>query len=175
MESGQFTENSFWPKRNEPPFHLFDCFITQCSTIFVSGQSLLQHGTVNFTVVSPSLLHCRTVQYPQVFSSSSNIRQPWKQIAKCARFSSRLDYRCDTEQLPHLRARVRPWYKRICCSELDCVSWHALWRPRRHRLLQRVHQRNKMWKSWLCSGMVSMQGCFFLSVHKLFVETNRAS
>ena len=74
MESGQFTENSFWPNRNEPPFHLFDCFITQCSTIFVSGQSLLQHGTVNFTVVSPSLLHCRTVQYPQVFSSSSNIR-----------------------------------------------------------------------------------------------------
>ena len=48
--------------------------MTQCSTIFISGQSLLQHGTVNFTVVSPSLLHCRAVQYPQVFSSSSNIR-----------------------------------------------------------------------------------------------------
>ena len=48
--------------------------MTQRSTIFISGQSLLQHGTVNFTVVSPSLLHCRTVQYPQVFSSSSNIR-----------------------------------------------------------------------------------------------------
>ena len=70
----QFAENSFWPTRNEPPFHLSDCFITQCSKIYISGQSLLQHGTVNFTVVSPSLLHCRTVQYPQVFSSSSNIR-----------------------------------------------------------------------------------------------------
>ena len=45
-----------------------------CQQFPLSGQSLLQHGKVNFTVVSPSLLHCRTVQYPQAFSSSSNIR-----------------------------------------------------------------------------------------------------
>ena len=45
-----------------------------CQQFPLSGQSLLQHGKVNFTVVSPSLLHCRTVQYPQAFSSSRNIR-----------------------------------------------------------------------------------------------------
>ena len=35
---------------------------------------MLQHGKVNFTMASPNLLHCTTVQYPQVFSSSGNIR-----------------------------------------------------------------------------------------------------
>ena len=35
---------------------------------------MLQHGKVNLTMVSPSLLYCTTVQYPQVFSSSGNIR-----------------------------------------------------------------------------------------------------
>ena len=45
-----------------------------CQQFRLSGQSLLQHGKVNFTVVSPSFLHCRTVQYPQAFSSSRNIR-----------------------------------------------------------------------------------------------------
>ena len=43
-------------------------------TIFVSGQNLLQHGKVNFTVSHLDLFHCAAVQYPQVFSSSGNIR-----------------------------------------------------------------------------------------------------
>ena len=42
--------------------------------IFIPAQNLFQHGKVNFTVASPDLLHCTTVQYPQVFSSSGNIR-----------------------------------------------------------------------------------------------------
>ena len=41
---------------------------------FTLGQTMLQHGKVNFTMASPNLLHCTTVQYPQVFSSSGNIR-----------------------------------------------------------------------------------------------------
>ena len=69
MESGQFTENSFWPNHS-----MFDCFITQCSTIFVPGQSLLQHGKVNFTRCISKAAPLQNVQYPQVFSSSSNIR-----------------------------------------------------------------------------------------------------
>jgi len=46
------------------------------STIFslVEAQNLFQLGKVNFTVVSPDVLQCTTVQYPQVFSSSGNIR-----------------------------------------------------------------------------------------------------
>ena len=35
---------------------------------------MFQQGKVNFTVSYPDLLHCKTVQYPQVFSSSGNIR-----------------------------------------------------------------------------------------------------
>ena len=41
---------------------------------FRLGQSQVQHGKVNFTAASPDVLHCTTVQYPQVFSSSGNIR-----------------------------------------------------------------------------------------------------
>ncbi|XP_068741931.1 uncharacterized protein [Montipora capricornis] len=40
------------------------------------GQNLFQSGKVNMTMTmsSPGLLHCSTVQYPSVFSSSANIR-----------------------------------------------------------------------------------------------------
>ena len=49
---------------------LFDCFLYN----FPSGQNLFQQGKVNFSVSYPDLVHCKTVQYPQVFSGSGNIR-----------------------------------------------------------------------------------------------------
>ena len=63
---------SYLETKMSPSFELFilDDFLYN----FPSGQNLFQQGKVNFSVLYPDLLHCTTVQYPQVFSSSGNIR-----------------------------------------------------------------------------------------------------
>ena len=168
------------PKWTRPPFHLADCSMTQYSTIFISGQSILQYGTVNFTVVSPSLLHCRTVQYPQAFSSSSNIRV----LASISHGNESLSV--------HDSAVV--WISdvtqnsfRICVLESGLgtngsavVNWIAF-RGTPSGALDGAASFNAFTSGTKCDRVDFAQvwfRCsvvFFLSVHKLFVETNRAS
>jgi len=63
-----------YPEKLYKVLSLVNSSLTLPFIIFIPAQNLFQHGKVNFTVVSPDVLQCTTVQYPQVFSSSGNIR-----------------------------------------------------------------------------------------------------
>ena len=154
--------------------------MTQYSTIFISGQSLLQHGTVNFTVVSPSLLHCRTVQYPQVFSSSSNIRV----LASISHENQTLSVH---DSAVAWTTEVTQNSFRICVLESGLgtngsavVNWIAF-RGTPAGTLDGAAFFNAFTSGTKCDRVDFAQvwfRCrvvFFLSVHKLFVETKRAS
>ena len=168
------------PKWTRPPFHLSDCFITQCSTIFISGQSLLQHGTVNFTVVSPSLLHCRTVQYPRVFSSSSNIRV----LASISHGNESLSVHDSavvwTTDVTQNSFRICVLESGLGTNGSAVVNWIAF-RGTPSGALDGAASFNAFTSGTKCERVDFAQvwfRCsvvFFLSVHKLFVETNRAS
>ena len=163
-----------------PPFHLADCSITQCSTILISGQSLLQHGTVNFTVVSPSLLHCRTVQYPQVFSSSSNIRV----LASISHENESLSVHDSavvwTTDVTQNSFRICVLESGLGTNGSAVVNWIAF-RGTPSGALDGAASFNAFTSGTKCERVDFAQvwfRCsvvFFLSVHKLFVETNTAS
>ena len=149
-------------------------------TIFVSGQSLLQHGTVNFTVVSPSLLNCRTVQYPQAFSSSSNIRV----LASISHENETLSVHDSavvwTTDVTQNSFRICVLESGLGTNGSAVVNWIAF-RGTPSGALDGAASFNAFTSGTKCDRVDFAQvwfRCsvvFFLSVHKLFVETNRAS
>ena len=146
----------------------------------LSGQSLLQHGKVNFTVVSPSLLHCRAVQYPQVFSSSSNIRV-------LASISHENESSSVHDSAVVWTTDVTQNSFRICVLESGLgtngsavVNWIAF-RGTPSGALDGAASFNAFTSGTKCERVDFAQVWFrcsvvsFLSVHKLFVETKRRS
>ena len=150
------------------------------SKIFFSGQSLLQHGAVNFTVVSPSLLHCRTVRYPQAFSSSSNIRV----LASISHENETLSVHDSavvwTTDVTQNSFRICVLESGLGTNGSAVVNWIAF-RGTPSGALDGAASFNAFTSGTKCDRVDFAQvwfRCrvvFFLSVRKLFVETKRRS